>query len=544
MSTKTRTAATRKTPAVTVWPTLPVADLMTHAAAPVLSADDPLVEAVTADGITEPLYVATLGDGTYRVVDGLRRLAAAAAAALETVPVTYRPVIRVDALTRHPGNVRRELSLTREFRSSIRENGVRTAVLVRRTGTVLEVVDGHRRLRGAIAEGLTHIPYTYDEVSDSGAFVDMVTTAVHRESLTDVEQASALFQAAELGASTRQLAAAAGRTQKDTKVLVKVGGSKAATAAASTGLTLTDLARLADLEEVAPDLAEQVEAAMAKDPNGRHAWRITDAVYTAERRQECAAHRAQLEKEGAQFRTPGELSERAVPVREIKGMAHQEDKHAECKGDVWVLESPDSGAYTRYCASAVLYGHEIRGEAKKIPTGERKRIIAGNAHWDASVTVRQEWLAQFLGRKTHPRAAADIMLRVATEAVLGADDIMQTKQSHPRRDKVLGLLLGMTEQQSTHANITKRAANVRRAPAHLFATVAACYELHVPRSAWRTDDHHGGAGVRRDTARYLGWLQELGYQPTPIETAVITGAAYDPAAQTVTVEDTTGALDD
>ncbi|MGX9891414.1 hypothetical protein [Streptomyces sp. NPDC002276] len=541
MSTTTRTAAKTRKAAVTVWPTLPVADLMAHAAAPVLSTDDPLVKAITADGITDPLYVATLGDGTYRVVDGLRRLAAAAAAALESVPVTYRPVIRVDALTKHPGNVRRDLSLTKEFRTSIRETGVRTAVLVRRNGAVLEVVDGHRRLRGAVAEGLTHIPYTYDEVTDSGAFVDMVTTAVHRESLTDAEQASALFQAAELGASTKQLAAAAGRTQKDTKTLVKVGGSKAARAAAATGLTLTDLARLADLEETAPDLAEKVEAAMAKDPEGRHAWLITDAVYTAERRQECAAHRAQLEAEGVQFRTLGELSEKALPVHQIKGMAYQEDQHADCKGDVWVLESPDSSSYTRYCASVALYGHEIRGEGKKITTAERKRIIAGNAHWDASVTVRQEWLAGFLGRKTHARAAADIMLRITAQALLGADDIMQTKQSHPRRDKVLGVLLGI--EQTTHANITKRAANVRRAPGNLFATVAACYELHVPRTAWRTDGEHARAGVRRDATRYLGWLQELGYQPTPIETAVITGADYDPAAQTATAEDTTGTLD-
>ncbi|WP_051801811.1 ParB N-terminal domain-containing protein [Streptomyces sp. NRRL F-525] len=549
MSTTTRkttkAARTTKAPAVTVWPTLPVADLMANAAAPSLSAEDPLTEAVTAKGVTEPLYIATLGDGTYRVVDGLRRLAAAHAAGLETVPVTYRPVIRVDALTKHPHNVRRDLRMTKEFRASIRENGVRTAVLVRRNGAALEVVDGHRRLLGAIAEGLTHIPYTYDEVTDADAYVDMVTTAVHRESLTDVEQASALFQASELGASPRQLAAAAGRTQKDVKLFLKVGGSKKAKAAAASNLTLADVARLVDLEAAAPDLAEQVEAAMAKNPGGSHAWRITDALNTVERRQEAAAHRAQLEKEGAQFRTTGELSDRATPVHQIKGMTYNKGEHATCKGDVWVLETPDSYDYTRYCTNAVLHGHELKGEATKITTGERKRIIAGNSHWDASVTVRQEWLAEFLGRKSHPRATADIMLRIATEAALGADSVVQARQSHPRRDKILGQLLGMTEQQANCASITKRGANVRRAPALLFAAVAACYEVHAPRSAWRTDGDHARAGVRRDTTRYLTWLQELGYQPTPIETAVITGTAYDPAdpdAQAANAGDTTGTL--
>jgi len=514
-----------------VWPTLPVADLITHVPA-LPDADPALTESIQDTGVQEPLYIATLGDGTYRVVDGLRRLASAVAAALDTVPVTYRPVIRVGALDKHPGNVRQDLKLTKEFRTSIRENGVRTAILIRRTDAGLEVVDGHRRLLGAIAEKVSHIPYTYDEVSDASAYVDMVATAVHRESLTAAEQATALFQAAELGATTKQLAAAAGSTQKDAKTLVKVGQSKAVAKVGAANLTLTDLARIAELEETAPDLAEEVEAAIAEEPGANHGWRIHEAARKAENRQRAAEHRAKLEATGAQFREIAELSEKARPVNEIKGLKWDGAAHADCKGDAWVLEYPNASSYTRYCTNVALYGHAIMGEAKKITKGERKRIITGNGAWDAAVAVRQEWLAGLIGRKTHPRATTDVMLRIAAEAMLSADHVIQNKQSHPKRTALLGAWLGMPEGKRTHKNVTERAATVRRNPAHLFAVIAACYELYIPRTTWRTDGHHAHSQARTDAARYLGWLAELGYEPTPIEQAAASGAAYDPTAQT------------
>lgn len=526
--TSTRTRPAAKTPRPAPWPTLAVADLTARVSVP--EADPAMVESVTAHGITEPLYVAALDSGAFRVVDGMRRLAAAVAAGLDVVPVTYRPVIRVDALTEHPGNVRRNLALTKEFRASIREHGIRTAVLVRRTATGLEVVDGHRRLLGAVGEGLTHIPYTYDEISDAAAYVDMVTTAVHRAPLTTAEQAAALFEAAELGATARELAAAAGKSQKEARAMVKAGGSSAVVKVAAAPLSLADLARLAELEEQAPDLAEEVETAITARPDGGHAWRITDALSRAAARKEAADHRAQLTAQGVQFRTPAELCDKAVPVHRLRGTSVEE--HAVCQGHVWVLTSPDSRRYTPYCSNAVVFGHELTGgETKKVSPAERRRIIAGNGHWDAATQVRREWLAELLGRTGLPKAVTDPMLRIAAGAMMTPDAIVQSKQAHPRRTEILAQLLGMTGRQGWKDTIAKRAGTVRRAPAHLFATVAACYELYVLRTAWRTDEHHGGAEARRDTARYLGWLVELGYRPCPIEAAVIDDTAYDPAGQ-------------
>lgn len=527
------------------WPTLTVAELTAHT--PAVDPSPELVESIQERGIDEPLYVATLGDGTYRVVDGTRRLAAAVAAALTEVPVTYRPVIRVDALTRHPGNVRRNLKITREFRASIREHGVRTSIQIRRAADgTLQVVEGHRRLRAAIAEGHTFIPYTYDEVDEAGAYLDMVTTAVHRDGLSDGEQAIALFQAADLGASVKQIAAASGLTQKDSKRLIRLSRSETVKKTAVT-LSFSDMERLAELEEMSPELAAEVQAAITAQPDERHDWRIRGALTQAKSRQAAAAHRAKLDADGAQIRTPAELSEKAAPLRDLHNIEY--DAHADCKGDVWVLDYPDSGRYSRYCSNTVLYGHTRREDVGKVSTAERKRIIHGNSHWDASTAVRREWLAEYLQRTTHPRAAADIMLSIAATAMLTADGIMQTKQTHPRRDALLGEFLGLPENKRTRAEFAKRAATARRAPAHLFATVAACYELWTVRTVWRTDGTHADATVRTDAARYLGWLKELGYEPTPIETAVMDGTDYDPAANEAaatgqTDTDDTATLDD
>lgn len=292
-------APTAKAP-TTVWPTLPAADLVAHA--PDAAADPQLIESIQANGFDDPLYVATLGDGTYRVVDGLRRLAAAIEAGITDVPVTFRPVIRVTALTAHPGNVRQGLRITKEFRASLRENGVRIPLKIKRTDAgALEVGDGHRRLAAAIEVGLTHVPYEYDEVDEATRYTDMVTTAVHREALTDGEEISALFSAAQLGASTKSLAAAAGRTQKDVKAMVAVGGSATVarvTAHATRALTLDQLGQLAELETHAPEAAARIERMIKENPAKDPSWEITSALLTVSRDQDAAAHRATSKRPG------------------------------------------------------------------------------------------------------------------------------------------------------------------------------------------------------------------------------------------------------
>ncbi|WP_125264843.1 ParB/RepB/Spo0J family partition protein [Streptomyces alboflavus] len=529
------------TPAVSAntWPTLPVADLLAHAPVTAADADPALTESIQTDGITDPLYVATLDDAddneSYRVVDGLRRLAAAAAAALDAVPVTHRPVIRVEALTAHPGNVRADLRISKALRASVRENGVRIPIKVTRAAEGLRVVDGHRRLAAARAEKLTHIPYEYDRTDEAGQYLDMVTTAVHREALSPAEQASALFSAAELGASTKQLAAASGRAQKDVKVMVKAGKSQTAVrVSAHADLDLEDLAALAALEDLSPEAAARVEAA-AKDNPGNIGYRIRTETHRAEAHQSARAHRARLEKDGARIRDRAELSDNAAPLYRLPVQNHDT-----CQGDAWVLDEPDDDEYTRYCTNAVTFGHVTTKPSKQAAEQERqarRAIIEGGRHWGAAQETRRAWLTRTITAKPS-KAQADAILSTVTMATIVRPDVIAARIFAFKHTETAGALLGLPEERRRDtdavARIAERAAAHRR-PGIQLALIAACFELYMPRTTWRTDIH-GEEGLdlraKRHRARYyLTALQELGYQPTPIEAAVIADQPYDPTAE-------------
>ncbi|MGW2793616.1 ParB N-terminal domain-containing protein [Streptomyces sp. NPDC001251] len=533
---------TAKTTTTTVWPTLPVAQLADQAAA--VPADAALTESVAADGLTDPLYVATTATGTVRVVDGLRRLAAAVAAGLTEVPVTYRPLIRLDALTAHPGNVRTNLRITKTFRASVRALGVRIPLSVTPTPEGLRVVDGHRRLAAAVAEGLTHVPYELDERDEAGQMLDMVTTATHREGLTVVEEASALFAASELGAGIRSLAAASGRTQADVKTAVRVARSTAAAAAAATRtaqaptvpLTLDQLAQIAALEEQDPAAAQRVADQIATTPtNPTHLeWMIGRELTALKAAAELAARRAELEAEGARIRTLEELSEKAAPVYRLRDVATVTD-HAACQGDAWVMTDD---TYVRYCTNAQLFGHTMPATASSIKERDRavrRARIAGGRDWDTATTLRQQWLTAQISPKSLPRARADQFTAIVTAELLNGGPALCARLSHDKRPALTAEFLGIENADQ----LTERAAKApRRAPAFQFATLAAAAELNIPRTAWRTaasydgDDRYAADAARRRAAAWLTTLTTLGYEPTPIEAAILAGEAYTPDTET------------
>ncbi|MEU1121823.1 MULTISPECIES: ParB N-terminal domain-containing protein [unclassified Streptomyces] len=490
-------------------------------------------------GIVDPLYVARDSRG-YRVIDGARRLAAARAAGIETVPVTLGPVLRTETLSAHPGNVRRDLALSREFLASVRQFGIRVPLKIDEAGTV---IDGHRRLAAALKLGVTHVPVNHDAVGALDQLADMVTTARHRAGLTLAEESDALFQMKELGASPAQMAAAAGVSQKTVKGMIQVAGSQAV---AVEGLDLEQAARLAAVEQADPDLFADVSSSLASDP-GYAEYTIRRAENTLEARAQQAKHLAKLEAAGARILASGELTKKASPVCDLSDLTRTAD-HAGCQGDAWVLENSDDLSYTRYCTNTTVFGHTARGS---VDPEERQRVTTGNAEWDAATGARQQWITSLISRK-HTAAERDAFLKVAVLAQLTGDGVLAKKRGVDRRPMLLGALLGLTPDATEDKGNTPRAvlsgrymqaitatlakASAARRPAYLFADYAACYELEIPRTVWRKDYRPAHAeeiytfrAHRRQAAAYLTNLQELGYQPTPIEAAVIEDEAYTPA---------------
>ncbi|MET9148642.1 ParB N-terminal domain-containing protein [Streptomyces sp. NPDC004042] len=526
------------------WPTLAVAELAAHPGnVRDIEAPADLLADVKDNGVVEPLYVVRTHGDVPQVIDGFQRLAAAVAAGLETVPVTPRPVIRIDALTPHPKNAREDLDLNAPFVESLRTEGCRIPVKIQRLdGGVLQVNDGNRRYHAATDAGLTHLPYEWedDDRDAAGQFLDMITTAQHRKSLSTSEMNQAMFNAAEAGAQVGRIAKAAGVRQKDVKTLVKVRSdeklSAAVSGASSYEWTFEHLAALSEFADDAEALAAITEAA-ADDADERDVdWAIAVERTKRDKRTKAEAHRAELEAAGQKIRDAEELSERAMPVWRLRGISTEE--HAECKGLVWVFDERRADRYEPYCSAPGLYGHTVpeggSGGTKTVAEVEAERaaraaVKKGNIDWDAAEALRRKWITDLIKRRNLPKATTNTLIAHVNNALLnaswGLDDLVKEPTT-----EILAAFLGLsTEQAKDRGSFAGHVAkDPRRAPQLQFAAIAAVREKCANRSAWRTDSQRA-PWTRTPTGRWFQVLAALGYPLTPIEQSVVDDEPYDPS---------------
>ncbi|MEW1721647.1 ParB N-terminal domain-containing protein [Streptomyces sp. NPDC093109] len=541
------------------WQTVPVAEL---AAYPGNMRDieipTDLLADVTSGGVREPLYVVRTHGDVPQVIDGFTRLAAAIAAGLETVPVTPRPVIRIDALTPHPKNAREDLDIDAPFVGSLRIEGCRIPVKIQRVdGGVLQVNDGNRRYHAATDAGLTHLPYEWDDADRdaAGQFLDMITTAQHRKSLTPSEMNQAMFSAAEAGAQVGRIAKAAGVRQKDVKALVKVRSdeklSAAVTVASGYAWTFEHMAALGEFADDAEALAAITEAAAEDDADAVDVdWVIAVERTKRDKRIKAEAHRAELETAGQRIRDAEELSERAVPVWRLRGISIEE--HAECKGLVWVFDERRGDRYEPYCSAPGLYGHavpegaSVSGSAKTSADKEAERaaraaVKKGNIDWDAAEALRRKWITDLIKQRNVSKSTANALVGYVNEALLsGTWGICDDLNKEPTTE-ILAAFLGLNTQQAKDRSSFSGyvAKDPRRAPQLQFAAIAAVREKCASRSAWRTDDQHA-PWARKPTARWFKVLASLGYPLTPIEQSVVDGEPYDPTKKKARAAITSG----
>lgn len=211
-----------------------------------------------------------------------------------------------------------------------------------------------------------------------------------------------------------------------------------------------------------------------------------------------------------------------------------------------MIEGDDANRYTRYCTNVLTFSHTVRGA---VSPDERRRTLTGNAEWDAASATRRQWIAALVSRK-HSAAERNKFLAIAVEAQLTGNVVLAKKRGVDKRPVVLAELMGIepTAEKAASpasrsgrcadavaAHLTKAAAD--RRPGYLLADWAACYELEVPRHVWRADyrpsspdELYTFKAQRRHAVAYLTTLAALGYQPTPIEAAVLADEAYDPHA--------------
>lgn len=140
---------------------------------------------------------------------------------------------------------------------------------------------------------------------------------------------------------------------------------------------------------------------------------------------------------------------------------------------------------------------------------DRRRVIANNKAWTSAETVRRDWLAKFMVRKTPPKGGEALIC----EAVLtGQHSLYKAmKFNHPRLRSLLGAGADKSHWDSGDvlARITAKASSQKATTMTTLAAVIAAWDDSTSTRTWR--------GPSAWDARVLGALIEWGYEASEVE---------------------------
>lgn len=124
-------------------------------------------------------------------------------------------------------------------------------------------------------------------------------------------------------------------------------------------------------------------------------------------------------------------------------------------------------------------------------------------------TVRREWLAGFLTRKTAPKGAEALIC----EAVVTGQHFLYKamEQNHPMLRTLLdhGADKSRWDSASAVASIAKRTSTPKAATMTTLAALVAAWEATTGKHSWRNPS--------RWDARMLAAMMEWGYEPSEVE---------------------------
>ncbi|SPL88421.1 Chromosome (plasmid) partitioning protein ParB [[Actinomadura] parvosata subsp. kistnae] len=476
-------------------------------------------------------------------------------------------------LTHFPDNVREDFGITPAFCKSLlaKQQVVLTAIPIpddydRQEGEeefLFWVIKGNRRLEGGRKLQLETMLCLVDltMVGDrAGLFIDQLVEndGDFRVSLSAFEQAQALFQAHQAGASRTELRQRTGRTRQQITAGIKAGKISEQTRRAAQAMdhawTLDDVALLAEFDGD--------ERALAKIQQ-RIDWGHPVA-YAVE------SVRDELAEQAAQNRLVAELEQAGVRVTEsrppdallldslarlVDGFDPDPARHASCAGHGAFFYSYNKTQPEYYCTTPAEHGYTPRESttptaAASAPSGSaeprgdepaRKTVIEGRAAWPRAGTLRQQWLAEFFQRKNAPKPVLPFVTRMLLDMPGPVRDFLTAAHRSP-----------LYAQFGGPADLDQalRGASTGQQAMMMLRLIAVAFEHQMTKAGqdckntWRPDKYSPCS--RADAALWLRFLvdtlgPELGtrtlqpYQPAPIERALIDGTPYRgdvPADQT------------
>lgn len=435
---------------------------------------------------------------------------------------------------------------------SIRQRGVLEPIVAyRRDDGELVVVHGQRRTIAAVQAGVPDVPvWVRDEPLEQDRLVDQVVENDHRAALADTDRLGAYEQLSALGVSAAQIAKRTASPRARVDAALKVAGSEAARAvAAAHGLTIEQAVGIAEFEH-RPEVVKRLTTAAA---SGQHFDYEVQAARDAEQEQAaCDLKTAELTAAGVPVydRIPKGARWLDGLTNVVDGKAVDEDGHAQCPGHGAVVTADrqwarDAGeddpgvvvvSVDYVCTDPAAHGRTVPGadpagrsgdafseaagdpdrEAREEAEREKRReVIANNKAWRSAQTVRRDWLRKLAARKTPPKTGAAF---VAGQLAWGAWELTKALSDSQKLGHELLGLTPPTAAASASARplqrdraVAEHLADATEARATLVALVLvlAAIEENAAPDGWRYPSKAVG--------RYLLWLQDNGYELSPVE---------------------------
>ncbi len=440
---------------------------------------------IAAEGVRVPLMVTPAGDGAYRVIEGHRRLAAAAKAGLQAVPCDVDPGRAgdevgqyLDMLLANSGDYRRNFVPAEEAAALFAAHQAGASRTRLRKATGRKADDIKTALKVAQIS-----PDTRSAAGDLTRQLDLEQLALLAEFDGDPGAVSRILDALQRGYNVdyeaeriRQDRAEAAEHQRLLDELQ------------AAGVTITtDLpagaVRLTQLLHEGEELTAETHASCPGRGAFFLSWDLRRAVFY------CAS--------------PVEHGH--TPISALNASPAPAGAGSPPSGDG---TSPEPGTSP--------------GPADEPPDPTRRLVIEGNKAWQAAAEVRKRWLADVLfARRAAPRELAQFVAR----QLLTMPEPVRTG-------------LAMAPSRMSFTEITRQDAAKwleicgttagARLPLLMLAPIAVTYEHAMTqnegRNTWRTDRY--SPCPRTQAGEYLAFLASIGHQLSPIEQAVADGIAW------------------
>jgi len=213
---------------------------------------------------------------------------------------TMTPIVDIEV----GSNIRHDVDGLKGLVASIERIGIVQPLIVQETENgKVSLIAGHRRLEAAILAGLQAVP-TFEineyEVDDRNRIEIQIAENIFREDLTPMEKAQAMLALNEAGATQREVAAAAGVTQKSAKGWLNLAKAGVTDTAEITEDALIGLALEVPVEDIAPSIQEFLEPA---DTYGHRSLEDAYSTMTRDRKKQASIDKVtaaadKLEAEG------------------------------------------------------------------------------------------------------------------------------------------------------------------------------------------------------------------------------------------------------